>query len=71
VVVTETYVDYKMGEGMEGIIKAREAADWLEKELPNPPTDEPQLWDLYSLDDDVWIRIYDEKAAVVFALKWL
>ena len=65
------YVDYKIGDGMAGIIKAREAADWLEKEMPNPAIDEPQLWDLYSIDDDVWIRIYDKKAAVIFALKWL
>ena len=69
--MTETYVDYNMGEGMDGIIKARQASDWLEKELPNPLTDEPQQWDLYSLGDEVYIRIYDPKAAVIFALKWL
>jgi len=64
-------VDFFIGSGMNGIRKASEASDWLEKEMPNPAIDEPQRWDLYSIDDDVWIRIYDKKAAVIFALKWL
>ena len=64
-------IDLRVGEGMDGIVRAREAADWLEKELPNPPVDQPQRWDLFSLDDDVWIRIYDQRDAIVFALRWL
>jgi hypothetical protein len=65
------FVDFVIGEGMEGIIRAREAADWLEKEMPNPPTDQAQRWDLYSDADDTCIRFYDEKDSVIFALKWL
>ena len=43
--------DFVIGTGMDGIIRAREAADWLEKEMPNPPTDQAQRWDLYSEGD--------------------
>lgn len=64
-------VDFVIGTGMEGIIRAREAADWLEKELPNPSTDQAQRWDLYSEDDKTCIRFYDNKDSVIFALKWL
>ena len=40
--------DFVIGTGTDGIIRAREAADWLDKEMPNPPTDQAQRWDLYS-----------------------
>lgn len=63
--------DLVIGTGMDGIIRAREAADWLEKEMPNPPTDQAQRWDLYSEGDKTCIRFYDEKDSVIFALKWL
>lgn len=63
--------DFVIGTGMDGIIRAREAADWLEKELPNPPTDQAQRWDLYSEGNETCIRFYDEKDSVIFALKWL
>ena len=63
--------DLVIGTGMDGIIRAREAADWLEKEMPNPPTDQAQRWDLYSEGDMTCIRFYDEKDSVIFALKWL
>ena len=63
--------DFVIGTGMDGIIRAREAADWLEKEMPNPPTDQAQRWDLYSEGNETCIRFYDEKDSVIFALKWL
>ena len=65
-------IDFVIGSGMDGIIKAKAAADWLEETMPNPPIDDPQRWDLFTLDDDtVSIRFYDEKDSVLFALKWL
>ena len=64
-------IDFVIGPGMDGIIRAREAADWLDKEMPNPPTDQAQRWDLYSDGANTCIRFYDEKDSVIFALKWL
>jgi hypothetical protein len=66
------HIDFVIGTGMDGIRKASDAAVWLEETMPNPPTDSPQRWDLFTLDDDtVSIRFYDEKDSVLFALKWL
>lgn len=65
-------VDFFIGSGMNGIRKARDAADWLEGNMANPPLPEPQRWDLFTQgEDDMYIRFYDEKDSVLFALKWI
>lgn len=65
-------VDFFIGSGMNGIRKASDASDWLEKNMPNPPLPEDQRWDLFTQgEDDMYIRFYDEKDSVLFALKWI
>jgi len=66
------YIDFAIGSGMNGIRKASEASDWLEKNKPNPTIEEPQRWDLFTQgEDDMYIRYYDDKDSVLIALKWL
>lgn len=51
--------------------------DWLDKNIPNPPLGEEQLWTIgYSEDSDagvkerVGIRFQNETDAVMFRLRW-
>lgn len=46
-----------------------EAGIWLSENMPNPPIDEPQRYNIYTDDDGVFIvEFADEQDALMFSL---